>query len=84
MPFRVDGFSVSGIAKHRRGRVRATKGRIITHIGPKPPHIGFARCQHRHSGVITMKSLGGQRMRINQDHERRDRRGAGAHPIPDC
>ena len=83
MPFGVDGFSVSGIAKHRRGRVRATKGRIITHIGPKPPHIGAARSKHRHGGVITMKSLGCQRMRIDQDHERHDRCGAGADPIPD-
>ena len=27
--FGMDGFSIAGIAKHRRGRVRATKGRII-------------------------------------------------------
>ena len=56
---------------------------IITHIGPKPPHIGAARRQYRHGGVITMQPLGCQHMRINQDHQRRDRCGAGAHPIPD-
>ena len=30
-----------------------------------------------------MQPLGGQRMRIDQEHERREGRGAGAHPITD-
>jgi len=59
MAFGMDGFSISGIAKHRRGRVRVTKRRIITHIGPKTPDIGAARRQHRHGGIITMQPLGG-------------------------
>jgi hypothetical protein len=63
-PFGMDCFSVAGIAKHRRGWVRATKRRITTPIGPKAPDIGAARRQYRHNRFIAMQPVGRQCMRI--------------------
>ena len=72
---------VSGIMKDRRRRRGSAKRSVIPDIGPDPARIGLGLGQNRHCRIVAMQSLGGQDMGFDQQVERHQRGGAGAHLI---
>jgi len=81
MVARMLGTAVTRVEEHRRRWRRPAERLIVTHIRPQATGTGLVLGQHRHRGVVTVDALGRQHMGADQDHQRRQRRGAGADPI---
>src|SRR3546814_10454249 len=56
--------------EQRRRRIEATERPVVAHVGPYPGDIGLALGEHRHGGVVAVKPLSGEHMRLDQKVER--------------
>ncbi len=72
---------IRGVEKHCGGWSLATKRAVVPNISPQPTGHGFNFGQHRHRGVVAMKTVTGHDMLTDQFDQRRQSRGASADPI---
>ena len=77
----MDAGAIRRVEEHGGRRRSAAERTIITHIGPNPSGAALALRQHRHRGVVAMKALSGEHMRLDQLVERHQRRRTGADMI---
>jgi hypothetical protein len=63
------------VIEHRRRRRRPAKRWIVAHIDPTSPGVGLALGQNRHSGVVTVQSLGGEDVSLVAADARRKAQG---------
>jgi tetratricopeptide (TPR) repeat protein len=81
MLLRMNAGAIPRIEEHGRRRCSPAKGTVITHIGPNPSGVALRFRQHRNRGVVAMKALSGEHMRLDEFMERHQRRRAGADMI---
>jgi hypothetical protein len=60
------GGSIGRVEEHRRGRISAVEGTVVSHVGSNTSGVTVALGQHRHGGVAAMDPLGGKHMRLDQ------------------
>ena len=81
VPLRVFAPPVGRVVEHRRGRRGATERPVVAHIGPQSSGARLAFGQHRHRGVVAVQPLCRQHVSLDQRHQWRQRRRAGADPV---
>ena len=77
VPDRVLGAAVARVAEQGGRRCWPCERPVVADIGPEPRDVGLGPGQHRHGRVVAVKALGGEHMRLDQEVERPERRGAG-------
>jgi hypothetical protein len=81
MSLRMLAASIARVIEHSRRRILSPEGAVVTGIDPAPCDVRFALGQHRHSRIVAMQAMGGQRMGLQALEERIQSRAAGPNLI---